>query len=167
MTNVIAKRMEPVDVEMGKLAAMYYLNDGVYGSFNCTIFDHWVVNPIPFPLNGSLEGREFYMTTLWGPTCDSMDCISRNVIMPEMNIGEWIVFQEMGAYTMAAASNFNGFKTPTIKLYLPAPTVEVLKAFKSWSRIYRLIEDDDEQMDDDDSLIETFYPDNLAINIVA
>lgn len=26
---------------------MYYVNDGVYGSFNCLIFDHAEVQPVP------------------------------------------------------------------------------------------------------------------------
>ena len=29
-----------------------------------------------------------------------------------MEIGDWLYFENMGAYTMAAASNFNGFMTP-------------------------------------------------------
>lgn len=156
-----------MDGDRSKMGAMYYLNDGVYGSFNCTIFDHWVVTPIPFATTGSFDTRDCHLTTLWGPTCDSMDCISRNIVLPEMNIGEWVVFQEMGAYTMAAASTFNGFKVPSIKYYLPSFTLDVLKALRSWSRIYRLIEDSDEFIEeDDDSLLETFYVDHIKDNYI-
>lgn len=31
-----------------------------------------------------------------------------------MNIGDWMYFQNMGAYTIAAASKFNGFKQPKV-----------------------------------------------------
>lgn len=31
-----------------------------------------------------------------------------------MNIGEWMYFPNMGAYTIAAASRFNGFKQPKV-----------------------------------------------------
>lgn len=32
----------------------------------------------------------------------------------QVNVGEWICFPNMGAYTIAAASQFNGFKQPSI-----------------------------------------------------
>lgn len=88
---------------------MYYINDGVYGSFNCILFDH--NHPKPEPLDTS-EGSKLYPCSVWGPTCDSMDCISKKIMLPEMEIGDWLYFENMGAYTMAAASNFNGFMTP-------------------------------------------------------
>ena len=58
-----------------------------------------------------------YPSTVFGPTCDSMDVLSRGVLMPKMNIGDWMYFQNMGAYTSAAASTFNGFPT-TEKFYV-------------------------------------------------
>ena len=36
------------------------------------------------------------------------------LIFIQLNVGEWICFDNMGAYTTAAASRFNGFKQPTI-----------------------------------------------------
>jgi len=32
---------------------MYYINDGIYGSFNCIMYDHAVVKPEPLVLNVS------------------------------------------------------------------------------------------------------------------
>jgi len=92
---------------------MYYLNDGVYGSFNCILFDHQ--HPQPRTLRDVENGEELFECSVWGPTCDSLDCISASVKLPKLSIGEWIVFDNMGAYTMAAASMFNGFNKP--KLY--------------------------------------------------
>jgi len=163
VTNIIAKRIVPLDDADNTLASMYYLNDGVYGSFNCTIFDHWKVTPTPFPMNGDFDDRQFRLSTIWGPTCDSMDCIIQNVVLPEMNIGEWIVFREMGAYTMAAGSTFNGFKMPATKYYLPTYALEILQTLKNWSRIYRLMEesDDEDFIEEDDSLLETFVGDHM------
>jgi len=86
---------------------IYYLNDGVYGSFNCIFFDHH--DPIILPFNERKE--KLYKTTIFGPTCDSIDLISENVMLPELAIGEWIYVEDFGAYTAAASSSFNGFKT--------------------------------------------------------
>jgi ornithine decarboxylase len=142
-TNIIAKRT--VQMEDQQMAQMYYLNDGVYGSFNCTIFDHWVVEPTPFPIDESLEDRQSYLTTIWGPTCDSMDCIKRDVIMPEMHIGEWVLFKEMGAYTICAGSEFNGFKMPALQYYVPGYTLQMLQHLPNWSRIASILEIEEEE----------------------
>jgi ornithine decarboxylase len=63
------------------------------------------------------EHEDLYTSTIFGPTCDSIDVISRSVLLPKLHIGDWLYFQNMGAYTMAAASSFNGF-TPTEKFYV-------------------------------------------------
>jgi len=89
---------------------MYYINDGVYGSFNCVMFDHYT--PTAYPLVTSDES--LFKCSVWGPTCDSLDCISKDAILPKMNIGDWMYFPNMGAYTLAAASKFNGFKEPKV-----------------------------------------------------
>lgn len=60
---------------------------------------------------------DLYASTIFGPTCDAIDVISRSVLLPKLCIGDWLYFNNMGAYTMAAASSFNGF-TPTEKFYV-------------------------------------------------
>jgi hypothetical protein len=60
---------------------------------------------------------DLYASTIFGPTCDAIDVISRSVLLPKLSIGDWLYFNNMGAYTMAAASSFNGF-TPTEKFYV-------------------------------------------------
>ena len=47
-------------------------------------------------------------SSLWGPTCDSIDCVLPDVELPELQVGDWLAFRNMGAYTSCAASNFNG-----------------------------------------------------------
>lgn len=87
---------------------MYYLNDGVYGSFNCIMFDHYT--PVPHILyRQQVSDVKNAACSLWGPTCDGIDCLGKDFKLPELNIGDWLVFHNMGAYTVAAASTFNGF----------------------------------------------------------
>jgi hypothetical protein len=43
--------------------------------------------------------------------------IARSVLLPKLKVGDYMYFQNMGAYTMAAASSFNGF-TPSEKFYV-------------------------------------------------
>lgn len=51
------------------LSTMYYINDGVYGSFNCSLYDHKVV----YPLTLKSPNMELFKSSVWGPTCDALD----------------------------------------------------------------------------------------------
>lgn len=57
-------------------------------------------------------------SSLWGPTCDSMDQIAKDILLPNIEIGDWIVFKDMGAYTIPVASPFNGFPVPRVTSYI-------------------------------------------------
>ena len=103
--NVIAKNKK-LNKETGETSFLYTLNDGVYGSFNCIMFDH--AKPQIKPFN-EREGKTF-KCVIYGPTCDSMDTISSNSELPDLAIGESVYIENSGAYTTAAASNFNGFQ---------------------------------------------------------
>jgi Pyridoxal-dependent decarboxylase, C-terminal sheet domain len=67
---------------------------------------------------GSNSDRdELFASTVFGPTCDSIDVIARSVLLPKLKVGDWLYFNNMGAYTMAAASSFNGF-VPSDRFYV-------------------------------------------------
>ncbi|XP_056636353.1 ornithine decarboxylase-like isoform X2 [Diorhabda sublineata] len=56
-----------------------------------------------------------YPSILWGPTCDSTDKISEDIdYLPLMDIGEWFIFENTGAYTLPITYEFNGFTLPAI-----------------------------------------------------
>jgi ornithine decarboxylase len=107
--NVIGKKK--IKNENNEDIIIYYLNDGIYGSFNCIYFDH--NNPLILPFN-ERDGI-LHKSILFGPTCDSIDLIAENIMLPELAIGEWVYVEDFGAYTIAASSWFNGFKTTVCK----------------------------------------------------
>jgi len=113
--NVFAKRVMPDPTAPGGKKFLYYINDGVYQSFNCIFFDHAIPKPLVFKPNNRSEQ---YLCTIFGPTCDSMDCIAKDILMPELEVGEWLYFKNMGAYTTAAASPFNGFNAHPNTYYI-------------------------------------------------
>ncbi|XP_062863473.1 ornithine decarboxylase [Trichomycterus rosablanca] len=118
--NIIAKKVimkeqsgsDDEDDETSDRTLMYYVNDGVYGSFNCILFDHAHVLPVlhkkPKP------DERMYPCSMWGPTCDGLDRIVEQCDMPDLQVGDWLLFENMGAYTVAASSTFNGFQRPDI-----------------------------------------------------
>jgi len=90
----------------------YYVPDGVYGSFNNIIYDH--AHPVCKPLVEPPLDAPLFNTTVFGPTCDSIDVLAKNIHFPALEIGDWVYFTNMGAYTVAAGSCFNGFPKPKI-----------------------------------------------------
>jgi len=111
--NVFAKRS--IVEKDGEKRFLYYVNDGVYQSFNCILFDHYEPQPLVLVPG---ERTATYKCTVFGPTCDSMDCISKDIELPELEVGEWLYFKNMGAYSVAAASPFNGFKSHPTTFYI-------------------------------------------------
>ena len=39
--------------------------------------------------------RNLFASTIFGPTCDSIDVISRSVLLPKLKVGDWLYFQNM------------------------------------------------------------------------
>jgi ornithine decarboxylase len=124
VTNIFARRkVHKIDKDEEGSDFLYYINDGVYQSFNCLLFDHAKISTVRAIRMGSEfedgDGQELtgpkYKSTIFGPTCDSMDCIVKGVDLPELDLGDVLYFPDFGAYTVAASSAFNGFKTTTFK----------------------------------------------------
>ena len=107
--NVIAKKKEANVIK-------YYLNDGIYGSFNCINYDHQTPELIPLSSRDNNEIK--YNTTFFGPTCDSLDCIYKDIQYQELNIGDWLYVKNFGSYTVSPSSTFNGFSVNN-KKYIP------------------------------------------------
>ncbi|XP_034248101.1 ornithine decarboxylase 2-like [Thrips palmi] len=107
--NVHSKR--EVRGDAGELkGVMYYINDGVYGSF----FD--VINRRRFrgePLEPH-DGAELVPSSVWGPTCDGIDKVEDDVKLPQLELGSWLVYNNTGAYTVAMACTFNGVPVPRV-----------------------------------------------------
>jgi ornithine decarboxylase len=106
------------------IKALYYIGDGVYHSFNCIFFDHQ--HPLPCVLP-PLDNNNFDLVkkipgTVFGPTCDSLDCICTDYPMPLLNVGDWLYFRNMGSYTTCATTRFNGFPGTVACHYFWGPT---------------------------------------------
>jgi ornithine decarboxylase len=86
----------------------YYLDEGVYGSFSGKIYDH-----ADYPIFMARPGPRFD-SVLAGPTCDSIDIPYEHIALPRLEINDLLVFEAMGAYTSASASNFNGLEKAKI-----------------------------------------------------
>ena len=57
------------------------------------------------------------LITVFGPTCDSMDCVFKDVMLPQLRVGDWLLFPHFGAYTLAGATNFNGIQNANPRIF--------------------------------------------------
>jgi ornithine decarboxylase len=82
----------------------YHINDGVYHTFSGVVYDHWIPNFESF-VDGARE-----VCAVVGPTCDSFDKISLSVHLPaSLGIGDYLLTENIGAYSTASSTRFNGF----------------------------------------------------------
>jgi ornithine decarboxylase len=88
-------------VRGGKLC--YYINDGVYHTYSGIIFDH-----CQYHLKSFREGPT-QLCSVFGPTCDALDTISLAEQLPDMDLGDLVYAENMGAYCAASSTFFNGF----------------------------------------------------------
>lgn len=139
--EIIARRDAKESIPSTEEATnMLYLNDGVYGTFLCSLFE-----PSPLPRVLRSSGTFYPQTTasdngkfiIWGPTCDGTDCIAKGVELPEyLTFGDWLYFPGMGgksyllskcclllnsrplAYSTCLATSFNGFESHRETIYV-------------------------------------------------
>ncbi|MEN6452555.1 MAG: type III PLP-dependent enzyme [Thermoguttaceae bacterium] len=81
----------------------YYLDDGVYHTFSGIIFDHCQYHVKAFK-SGPRE-----ISSVFGPTCDALDTISLAEELPDLQLGDCVYSQNIGAYSRASSTWFNGF----------------------------------------------------------
>ena len=88
----------------------YHIDDGVYHTFSALVYDH-----IPITVR-AIKGGTPKECRLFGPTCDGLDTLSENeyihntgkVFLPYLQEGDLVYTENMGAYTTASSTNFNG-----------------------------------------------------------
>ena len=93
----------------------YTVDESLYGQFTNILFDHQKPRWIRIPRESDRE-RPTGKGILFGRTCDSLDVIAKSDLMEELDVGDWLWFPNMGAYTTVTASEFNGFPKPPVFL---------------------------------------------------
>ncbi|MCX7887032.1 MAG: type III PLP-dependent enzyme [Verrucomicrobiae bacterium] len=87
----------------------YYINDGIYGTYSGVLFDH-----CQYRIRAFREGP-MEICSVFGPTCDALDVVSVAERLPaDLELGEYLYSENIGAYSIASATNFNGFSPPKI-----------------------------------------------------
>jgi len=51
-------------------------------------------------------------------------------MLPKLDMGDWLLFRNMGAYTLVASGTFNGF---------PVPKIYFVASYESWSLLQEFV----------------------------
>jgi len=81
----------------------YYVDDGVYHTYSGIIFDHCTYHMKSFK-KGPTQ-----ICAVFGPTCDALDTISLAEQLPELELDDYLYSDNIGAYSAASSTHFNGF----------------------------------------------------------
>jgi len=81
----------------------YYIDDSVYHTFSGIIFDH-----CQYHLKAFKKGKT-EICAVFGQTCDGLDTISQSEQLPDLDIEDLVYSENIGAYSNASATWFNGF----------------------------------------------------------
>ena len=84
----------------------YYINDSVYHTYSGIIFDH-----CRYPVKSFKKGKT-EVCAVFGQTCDGLDVISQSEELPNLEIEDLVYSTNIGAYSNASATFFNGFPPP-------------------------------------------------------
>lgn len=117
----------------------YWVKDGLYGSFNAILYDQQVpqfevfYNPA-LPFVDDLEDDVFdvgvedeepkvYQSEIMFETCDSCDKVENKIWLPKLRVGDYLMVRNFGAYTLSAATDFNGINMTKPKIFYIPPYV--------------------------------------------
>ncbi|XP_067908847.1 antizyme inhibitor 2-like [Heterodontus francisci] len=112
-----------------KETIMYHLNDGVFGVL--IIYSQMSGTVKPLLYKKYCPDQQLYNTRVWGPTLAEEDHISDQWKLPKLEIGDWLIFQNMGAYTISLSSNFNGFQRSHIHYVMSKVPWKTLQKIKT------------------------------------
>jgi ornithine decarboxylase len=100
----------------------YWVKDGLYGSFNAILYDQQMpsfeVYRSPFLSDvGDEESGVLCESEIMFETCDSCDKLDGKVMLPPLRIGDYLMVKNFGAYTLSAATDFNGINMTKPKIF--------------------------------------------------
>ncbi|KAJ5678739.1 hypothetical protein N7462_006983 [Penicillium macrosclerotiorum] len=109
VSQIIARRCQTGTSALTGFPNMLYQNDGVYGNFMNVIMEKEIMTPQNGKASDTLPLAVNHRYSIWGPTCDSIDCVVRDISFDR---------DVKVAYTLATATQFNGFNCSRKILYV-------------------------------------------------
>ena len=108
---------------------MLYQNDGVYSNFMNVLIEKEILapklvkrnwwklrhGPLEKKKNRNIIAHRSHRYSIWGPTCDSVDCVVREVELDsEVQVGDWLKYENMGGKSFRVPSLYLMFWIPMV-----------------------------------------------------
>lgn len=93
-----------------KITKIYYANQSVYQALVTVLFGE-ICTPMVLFDKAPLPS---YNSLIWGSTLDVCDQLSKLIKLPELKVGDWLYFENVGAYTICSTTEFNSFPTASV-----------------------------------------------------
>ncbi|XP_029975843.1 antizyme inhibitor 1b isoform X1 [Salarias fasciatus] len=74
---------------------LYHMNEGVYGPFSCKLLGSSITAPSVHK-HALCAEEAVYPSSLWGPSLDQLDQVVERCLLPELSVGDWLLFSNMG-----------------------------------------------------------------------
>ncbi|XP_017268738.1 antizyme inhibitor 1 [Kryptolebias marmoratus] len=100
----------------------YFMNEGVYGSFSSKLSETLITPPSVYK-KPSLDAAVF-SSSLWGPSGDDLDQVVDHCVLPELSVGDWLLFTQAGAYSLGQPLLTSADSTP--------PPVHYVVSSRDW-----------------------------------
>ncbi|XP_056637570.1 ornithine decarboxylase-like isoform X1 [Diorhabda sublineata] len=90
---------------------MYYVDVSVYNSMINVLFnDYYDCRPV-----NEMDNEKLHPSIIWGPTHESNDRLSETYhYLPDLKIGDWVILEEIGGYSLCISCGYNGFPIPNV-----------------------------------------------------
>ena len=83
----------------------YYIAHGVQGVFKDTLLCGEVFVPEALRIESAERGvSTTFPSTVHGPSGEVYDIVCADMLLPDLEVGDWLVFDRMGAYTLSIAA---------------------------------------------------------------
>ena len=107
VSNVLGKHKKK-----NKNLIYYAIDEGIHGVFSQCKALNILINCEPL----NPKNTKKIHSIIGSHTCDSHDIVS-DMEIEELEIGDWVIYYFIGAYSMSLSSNFNGFETTTRPIF--------------------------------------------------
>jgi ornithine decarboxylase len=97
----------------------YWITDSLYGSFNCIMYDNQIpsFDIVRNPFLKETYSNKQYDSIVYGLSCDSIDVINNDTKLPMLRVGDFLMVNNFGAYTISGSCDFNGLPMSNPKMF--------------------------------------------------
>jgi ornithine decarboxylase len=98
--EIDASQITNDDFDAGQRGFVYTINEGYYGPFGCRMMPNCEPKCLPLFADSNTESDQLFYGSVNGPLNDEFDVVQKQFQLRQMTIGEWLIWPNMGAYSM-------------------------------------------------------------------